>query len=167
MMLVEDGRLQLDAPLSRYLPELSRFPDKQALTVRNVLLHNAGFRAFAPLWRTARGREQFIQAIGELALEYITGTGTLYSDFGPILLGIAMERITGMPLDEFARTRLFAPLGMRETLYNPLAQAVARAGTSPQSSDESSPLFSRIAPTEIEDRKSTRLNSSHSQISYA
>ena len=150
MMLVEDGRLQLDAPLSRYLPELSRYPDKQALTVRNVLLHNAGFRAFAPLWRTARGREQFIQAIGELPLEYITGTGTLYSDFGPILLGIAMERITGMPLDEFARTRLFAPLGMRETLYNPLAQAVARAGASAQSGDESSPLFSRIAPTEID-----------------
>jgi CubicO group peptidase (beta-lactamase class C family) len=55
-----------------------------------------------------------------------------------------------MPLDEFVRRNLFAPLGMRETLYNPLAQAVALAGSSVQASDESSPLFSRIAPTEVD-----------------
>jgi beta-glucosidase-like glycosyl hydrolase/CubicO group peptidase (beta-lactamase class C family) len=150
MMLIEDGRLQLDAPLSRYLPELLRYPDKQNITVRNVLMHNAGFRAFAPLWRNARGREQYLRAIIEIPLEYQTGTGTIYSDFGPILLGLAIERVTGMSLDEYVRRNLFAPLGMRETLYNPLAQAVALAGSSVQGSDESSPLFSRIAPTEVD-----------------
>ena len=148
MMLIEEGKIQLDAPLSRYLPEMLQYPDKQVITVRNILLHNAGFRAFAPLWRNARGPEQYMRAMLELPLEYQTGSRTIYSDFGPMLLGIAMERAAGQSLDEIVRTRLFGPLGMRETLYNPLAQTLARSGTA--ASDESSPLFSRIAPTEID-----------------
>jgi CubicO group peptidase (beta-lactamase class C family) len=148
MILFEAGKLELDAPLSRYLPELANYPDKAQLTVRNVLLHNAGFRSFAPLWRSARGREEYLRAIAEIPLEYATGSGTIYSDFGPILLGIAMERITGMPLDEFVRVSLFAPLGMQESLYNPLAQTIARTGAG--QADESMVLFPRIAPTEID-----------------
>lgn len=148
MMLIEDGRISLDAPLSRYLSELLKYPDKQHITVRNVLLHNAGFRAFAPLWRNARGRDEYLRAILDLPLEYPTGAGTLYSDFGPILLGLAMERVTGQPLDELVRNRLFRPLGMRETLYNPLAQSIAR-GTA-GAADEASHLLARIAPTEID-----------------
>jgi beta-N-acetylhexosaminidase len=150
MMLIEDGKLQLDAPLSRYLPELLATPDKQNITVRNVLLHNAGFRAFAPLWRNARGPAEFLKEIAALPLEYPTGARTIYSDFGPILLGIAMERISGQPLDEFVKTRLFDPLGMRETLYNPLAQTLARAGNTNAPDDARSPFFARIAPTEID-----------------
>ncbi len=148
MMLIEDGKLALDAPLSRYLPELLRYPDKQHITVRNVLLHNAGFRSFAPLWRNARGRDEYLRAILDLPLEYRTGAGTLYSDFGPILLGLAMERVTGQPLDELVRSRVFRPLGMRETLYNPLAQSIARMGAG--AADETSHLLARIAPTEID-----------------
>ncbi|MGQ0813651.1 MAG: glycoside hydrolase family 3 N-terminal domain-containing protein, partial [Gemmatimonadota bacterium] len=101
MMLLDDRRIDLDAPLARYLPELLAFPDKQAITVRNVLLHNAGFRAFAPLYRNNQGREQYVKAIAELPLDYPTGTRTTYSDFGPILLGIAIERLTGHTLDQF------------------------------------------------------------------
>src|SRR5215216_3503219 len=47
MLLVEEGQLTLDAPLSRYLPELAAYPDKQTITIRNLLLHNAGFPPFA------------------------------------------------------------------------------------------------------------------------
>jgi CubicO group peptidase (beta-lactamase class C family) len=150
MMLIEEGKLQLDAPLGRYVPELLAAPDKRQITVRNVLLHNAGFRAFAPLWRNARGREEFLKAIVELPLEYPTGTRSIYSDFGPILLGLAMERLTAQPLDEFVKARIFDPLGMRETLYNPLAQTLARAGNTSAVEDARSPFFARIAPTEID-----------------
>src|SRR5688572_5618722 len=148
MILFEAGKLQLDAPLSRYLPELRSYPDKAQITVRNVLLHNAGFRSYSAVWRNARGREEFVRGIAEMPLEYITGTGTLYSDFGPILLAIAMERITGMPLDEFVRVSVFTPLGMRETRYNPLAQMLARSGVGFHSDSVS--LFPRIAPTEVD-----------------
>jgi CubicO group peptidase (beta-lactamase class C family) len=149
MMLIEEGKLQLDAPLSRYLPELLATPDKQHITVRNILLHNAGFRAFAPLWREGRGKNEIIKTIIELPMEYPTGARTVYSDFGPLLLGVAMERVAGQSLDEIVRTRLFEPLGLRETLYNPLAQTLARTGNAP-AGDEASPLFARIAPTEID-----------------
>ena len=150
MMLIESGRMHLDAPLSRYVPELLRYPDKQHITVRNVLLHNAGFKSFAPLWRTAQGKDAYLRAIADIPLEYPTGAGSLYSDFGPILLGLAIERAVGVPLDEFVRKRLFEPLGMRETLYNPLAQSLARVGTGGGGSYELPPLFSRIAPTEVD-----------------
>lgn len=148
MILFEEGALRLDAPLADYLPELRQYPDKQHITVRNVLLHNAGFRSFAALWNQAQGRDQYLRAILELPLEYETGKGTLYSDFGPILLGLAIERITRQPLDAFVRNRIFSALGMRETLYNPLAQAIGRSGAG--AADESMVLFPRIAPTEID-----------------
>ncbi len=148
MILFEQGVLRLDEPLATYLPELRQYPDKQHITTRNILLHNAGFRSFAPLYRTAQGREQYLKAILDLPLEYQTGTGTLYSDFGPILLGIAMERITKQPLDEFVRNQIFARLGMHETLYNPLAQTLARSGSG--AAYESTALLPRIAPTEID-----------------
>ncbi|MGQ0561428.1 MAG: glycoside hydrolase family 3 N-terminal domain-containing protein [Gemmatimonadota bacterium] len=133
MMLIDDGRIDLDAPLTRYLPELQQYPDMQAITVRNVLLHNAGFRAFAPLYRTAKGRQEYLNAIAALPLDYPTGTRTTYSDFGPILLGIAIERLTGQTLDQFLSERLFEPLGMRDTYFNPAAS-----------------LLPRIAPTEVD-----------------
>lgn len=148
MMLFEQGVLQLDAPVANYLPEMREYADKRHITVRNVLQHDAGFRSFAPLWHRAQGREEYLHAILELPLEYATGTGSLYSDFGPILLGFAIERITRRPLDEFVRGQVFSPLGMNETLYNPLAQSLARSGTG--TADESAALFPRIAPTEID-----------------
>lgn len=133
MILVDEGRINLDAPLSRYLPELLQYPDKQAITVRNVLLHNAGFRPYGPLFRNNRGREQYLRAIAELPLEYATGTRTTYSDFGPILLGFAIERLTGQTLDAYLHDRVWQPLGMRDTYFNPPAA-----------------LLARIAPTEVD-----------------
>jgi CubicO group peptidase (beta-lactamase class C family) len=124
------------------------YPDKARITVRNLLQHNAGFRAFAAMWNRAQGREEIMRAILEQPLEYATGSGSIYSDFGPILLGLAIERITKQPLDEFVRNRIFAPLGMRETLYNPLAQTLGRSGAGV--ADESLVLIPRIAPTEID-----------------
>lgn len=133
MILHDEGRIELDAPLSRYLPELLRHPDKRDITVRNALLHNAGFRAFAPLYRTAKGREQYLEGIGALPLEYATGARTTYSDFGFILTGLALERVAGQPLDVFLTERVFKPLGMNDTYYNPPLT-----------------LIERIAPTEID-----------------
>ena len=133
MMLVDEGRLDLEAPLSRYISELRRYPDKQAITVRQVLEHTAGFRAYAPLHRDQRGRRAYVRAIAEMPLEYQTGTRMIYSDFGPILLGIAVERISGQRLDRFLRKRLFEPLGMVDSYFNP-----------PKS------VSARIAPTEID-----------------
>ncbi|HUP88407.1 MAG TPA: serine hydrolase, partial [Longimicrobiales bacterium] len=133
MILADEGKLDLNAPISRYLPEFLDHPDKTNITVRNLLLHNAGFRAFAPLYRTAKGREQYLKGILDLPLDYQTGARMVYSDFSMITLALAMERVSGQPIDQFLQQRVFGPLGMRDTRYNPDAS-----------------ILYRIAPTEID-----------------
>jgi beta-N-acetylhexosaminidase len=133
MLLYDDGKIDLDAPVSRYLPEFLSYPDKKDIKVRNLLLHNAGYRAFAPLYRTAHNRQEYLEGILKLPLEYPTGTKTVYSDFSMITLALAVERVSGQTLDAFLEERVFGPMGMRDTHYNP-----------------DSTLFKRVAPTEID-----------------
>jgi CubicO group peptidase (beta-lactamase class C family) len=136
MMLVDEGRLALDAPLSRYLPEFGSTPERRRVTIGHLLRHDSGLPAWAPLWQTARGREAYLEQIVATPLEAQPGERFVYSDLGIILLGLAIERITGEPLDVLARDRIFAPLGMRDTRFNPLADIAARTD--------------RIAVTEID-----------------
>ena len=130
MMLEEEGSLDLDAPLGRYLFELADTV-KAALTPRLLLTHRAGLPAWASLWQEHQGREAFLQAIDELELVSPPGTETVYSDLGIILLQLAIERLGVASLDVLARERIFAPLGMEDTGFSPPAG-----------------MRSRIAPTE-------------------
>jgi beta-glucosidase-like glycosyl hydrolase/CubicO group peptidase (beta-lactamase class C family) len=127
MMLVAEGRLALDAPLSRYLSEFGSTLERRQVTIGHLLRHDSGLPAWAPLWQTARGREAYLEQIVATPLEAQPGEHFVYSDLGIILLGLAIERITGEPLDILARDRIFAPLGMLDTRFNPLADNAARA----------------------------------------
>jgi CubicO group peptidase (beta-lactamase class C family) len=150
MLLVEAGQLDLDAPLARYLPEWRGSAVKEEVTVHQLLTHSAGLPAFGPLWKEHRGREAYLQQIAGLDLEYQPGTKEVYSDYGMILLGLMIERIAGRPLDLFLAERVFEPLGMRETGFNPTALA-------------------RIAPTEIDTlfRKTHIHGEVHDENAYA
>ncbi|HEY8469007.1 MAG TPA: serine hydrolase [Longimicrobiales bacterium] len=150
MVLEEEGLLDLDRPLRDYLPELDS-PDKAGITLRMVLAHNAGFVPYAPLWRTARGREEYLAAINAGPLAYSPGDTTIYSDWDLILTGLVIERLTGKPLDAFLQERVWGPLGMRNTGFNPLASAPPGPGedcTATYRADH--PLLARIAPTEVD-----------------
>ncbi|HET6229918.1 MAG TPA: serine hydrolase [Longimicrobiaceae bacterium] len=118
MMLEEAGRLDLDAPVHAYLPELADSA-KQSITVRQILTHRGGFEAGAPLYTTYRGREQYLAQINARPLAYAPGTKMVYSDWDLILTQLVVERLTGQTLDAFVGERLFAPLGMRDSRYNP------------------------------------------------
>ncbi|HEX2081698.1 MAG TPA: serine hydrolase [Longimicrobium sp.] len=118
MILEEEGRLDLDRAVASYLPELTDSA-KQAITVRMLLTHRGGLEAFAPLYRTHRGRQQYLEQINARPLRHPPGTQTVYSDWDLILLQLIIERITGQELDAFVRDRIFAPLGMRETGFRP------------------------------------------------
>jgi CubicO group peptidase (beta-lactamase class C family) len=120
MILVDEDRIDLDAPISRYLPEFSGDDMKASVTVRHLLRHDGGLPAFGPLWRTLRGRMAVLDFIAGQPLEYGPGTRTVYSDYGAILLGFIVERVSGLPLDVFVRTRIAEPLGLQETGFNPL-----------------------------------------------
>ncbi|HET6762342.1 MAG TPA: serine hydrolase [Longimicrobiaceae bacterium] len=117
-MLEEAGRLDLDRPVHEYLPELTDSA-KAGITVRMVLEHRGGFEAGASLYRTYRGREQYLEQINLRPLAYAPGTKTIYSDWDLVLVQLVVERISGEPLDAFVARRVFAPLGMRDTRFNP------------------------------------------------
>lgn len=118
MILEEEGRLDLDRTVASYLPELAD-STKQAITVRMLLTHRGGLEAFAPLYRTHRGRQQYLEQINARPLRSQPGTQTVYSDWDLILAQLVIERITGQDLDAFVRDRVFVPLGMRDTGFRP------------------------------------------------
>ena len=118
MILEEEGKLDLRRPVREYLPELSDSA-KAAITVEMLLTHTGGFEAFAPLFREFRGREAYLEQINRRPLKAQPGARTEYSDWDLILLQLTIERITGQPLDEFLEQRVWTPLGMRDTGYDP------------------------------------------------
>ena len=132
MMLEEQGQLDLDRTVASYLPEFNA-PDKAAITMRMVMTHRGGLEAFAALYKTFKGREQYLQQINLRPLKSVPGTETVYSDWDMILTQLVIEKITGMPLDKFVDEKIFRPLGMTSTMYTPDAS-----------------LKPRIAPTEID-----------------
>jgi len=143
MKLVDGGRLDLDAPISRYLPEWSNRPERRSVTVRNLLLHDSGLPAWAPLHNEGRGRADYRANIAGLRLNSTPGERTVYSDLGFILLALVVEEIAGAPLDEFVEQQLFRPLGMSDTGFNPLGWDI-RGGAA----DDAVTMLGRIAPTE-------------------
>lgn len=132
MLLEEQGQLDLDRTVASYLSEFNA-PDKAAITMRMVMTHRGGLEAFAALYKTFKGREQYLQQINLRPLKSVPGTEMVYSDWDMILTQLVIEKIAGMPLDKFVDERIFRPLGMTSTMYTPDAS-----------------LKPRIAPTEID-----------------
>jgi len=133
-MQVEAGRIGLDLPMARFLPEWNDGPNldwRKTVTVRNLLTHSSGLPAHKDYFLTLHSKREFIAAICREPLEYAPGTKTVYSDLGFILLGEILERATGKTVDQLAHEQIFAPLDMADTTFNP-----------PKN------ILSRIAPTE-------------------
>jgi CubicO group peptidase (beta-lactamase class C family) len=135
MILVDEGRLDLDQPVQELLPGFQG-PGKEAVTVRHLLTHSSGLPATAPLYKEIQGRAAYLERIEAMDLVDLAGppgSRSVYSDLGIILLGEILERAAGRPFETFVRKRLLDPLGMRDTLFRP------PAGLRP-----------RIAPTEVD-----------------
>jgi CubicO group peptidase (beta-lactamase class C family) len=116
---IESGELTLEASVSHYLPEFDR-PDKNMITVRDLLTHTAGLPAWRPLYVIAEGRrEATIGAIANERIEYSPRTRVLYSDLGFITLGFLLERMAGKPFVRLALNEIIEPLTLRQTFLNP------------------------------------------------
>jgi beta-N-acetylhexosaminidase len=135
--------LDLDAPISRYLPEWPHGPQpewRQKVTVRNLMTHTSGLPPFKEYWRTSTGKADTLQRIFAEPLEYEPGTKVVYSDLGIILMAEIIQRLTGKSLNELANAYIFHPLNMKDSMYLP-----------PKS------LWPQIAPTEIDNQLRHRL----------
>jgi len=133
MMMEEEGKLDLDSTVVHYLPEFNA-PDKAGITIRMLLLHTSGMRQYQFLYREIKGREAYLQRINAKPVVTPPGKVYTYSDWNMIVLQQVLERLSGKPLDVLVTERVFAPLGMHDTMFNP-----------PDS------LKPRIAPTEIQE----------------
>ncbi|MBM6402548.1 serine hydrolase [Phycicoccus sp. MQZ13P-5] len=118
VQLVEQGEVDLDAPVATYLPEFAA-NGKEAVTVRQLLTHTSGFTSWLPLWSKYPDEASRIQAVMDQPLTNPAGSTYLYSDLNLITLGVMAERLTGTTLDRLVHDRITAPLGMRDTGYNP------------------------------------------------
>jgi serine-type D-Ala-D-Ala carboxypeptidase len=127
MILYERGVLDLESPVVAILPEfVSLAPDSQQaaranVTVRLLLAHSSGLPAYVKLFEIAHTRDELIRAALATPLVADPGSGADYSDIGFIILGEALAKLAGAPLDVFAETEIFAPLGMSRTCFNPPA----------------------------------------------
>ena len=124
LLLAEEGKLDLEAPLVRYLPECAN-GGKEAITVRQLLTHSSGLPAGLPARPAWEGREASLALACTQAPTHAPGSLFRYSDINYVLLGHLVERVAGMPLERFAQQRIFTPLGMADTGYLPLARTPA------------------------------------------
>ena len=136
MMLVDEGKLSLDTPASQWLPELGKMKlsngnaPSSPITLRQLLSHTAGI-AFPPRKATdgAVSMKSYVASLLKAPLAFEPGGGYEYG-FGPTVAGRILEIVSGMKYEEFLEKRLFQPLGMKDTLFNPDDERRARiAGT--------------------------------------
>ncbi|HKO17070.1 MAG TPA: serine hydrolase [Gemmatimonadaceae bacterium] len=118
MLLVDQGRIDVDAPVYRYLPDF-RGPHLDSITVRHLLTHSAGLVQWQPLYYHASTPAETYQEIRRMPLQWGVGEGRHYSDLGFMLLGYLVARVSGEPLEVFLRRALYDPLGLRSTTYLP------------------------------------------------
>lgn len=114
LLLAEDGRLALDDPLARHLPQTP--PAWQAITVRQLLNHTAGLADYGEHTLDLRrdySEAELAQRIFSLPLEAPAGARWRYGDTGYVLLGILIGQLSGRFYGDVLRERVFAPLGMR------------------------------------------------------
>jgi len=120
MLLYQRGGLDLDAPVAQYLPEFGP-EDKAEITPRHLLTHTSGFPAWIPFYEQHGSLEAIFAAVCATPLEAKPNERCTYSDLEFITLGVLVERLAGQPLDVFCRDHIFAPLGLRDTTFNPPA----------------------------------------------
>ena len=131
MILFDEGKIVLDAPVKSYIPEFSG-GHKDSITVRDLLAHRSGLPASRDLWRIAHNPAEARRAVIDAPLACKPRVCMIYSDLGAILLGMVVESVTSMGLDEYLEARVFGPIGMSATGFRPDAS-----------------LRSHIAPTEL------------------
>ncbi len=118
MILIEDGRIRLTDRVATFIPGFGKY-GKNAITIRHLLTHVSGLRPDIDLNEEFRGAESAIERACEEVPVAAPGERFIYSDINFFLLGDIVRRVSGQPLDLFARERVFQPLGMTETTFNP------------------------------------------------
>jgi CubicO group peptidase (beta-lactamase class C family) len=117
MRLVDANRLSLDAPVYQYLPRFAGGA-KNRVTVRMLLDHTSGLRAYVPFFKLAKTRDAAISLLYAERLVREPGEKPVYSDLNAILLGLLLENLSGLPLERLVAREVFEPLGLSASSYH-------------------------------------------------
>jgi CubicO group peptidase (beta-lactamase class C family) len=144
MMLVDEGKVSLDDPVTNYIPQLARWmvigetnqdgvllkPLVRPVTLRNVLSHTSGLTALSELQKVtgADSTPLKVRALSSVTgpLQWQPGTKYQYGNQGMNIAARVVEIVSGMPYEKFVQTRFFDPLGMKETTFWPNKAQIAR-----------------------------------------
>ncbi len=134
LLLVEQGKIELNAPVGRYIPRFAQ-KGKEGVQVNHLLTHTSGLPAYmnAQNLRNKYGSpcpEELLEEVYALSLQSEPGETIRYSCLGYIVLGKLVESVSGQDLAEFTRKNLWEPLRMKDTTFNPPSR-----------------IYNRIAPT--------------------
>ena len=132
IQLVESGRVDLDAPLQRYLPTWTG-KNKDRVTPRLLLRHTSGLPSFRAYDQQTHDPDSLAALMFATQLDTVPGARMVYSDIGAYMLGRLVEAVSGQKLDVYLAEHVFGPLRMNETMFRPPASLIAR-----------------IAPTEVD-----------------
>jgi uncharacterized protein YbbC (DUF1343 family)/CubicO group peptidase (beta-lactamase class C family) len=132
MLLVERGKVNLDAPVSTYIPEYSG--DKEKISVRELMTHTSGLPPDVSTRTNWHGTETALHLAAAMKLQSAPGTAFRYSDINFFTVGEIVARVSGRPLDQFCAREIYGPLKMTDTGFLPLQSKIPR-----------------IAPTEMTD----------------
>jgi CubicO group peptidase (beta-lactamase class C family) len=133
LLLSDGGRLDLDAPVRTYIPELPAYGDPEP-TVRHLVHHTAGVRDYIALRHVAGiddrdwfGMQDVLDhVVAQRGLNFTPGTRHLYSNSGYVLLAHIVARLTGVSFGEACNERIFTPLGMESSRFREDSSLILR-----------------------------------------
>lgn len=115
MKLYEEGKLGLDDKVTKYVPEFGK-NGKDVLTVRHLMTHSGGLKPFYAFYNMGiDSREGILDYIFNDKLYYTPGSKMEYSDLDMIMMGLIVERISGLSLDEYLQVNFWRPMGLTKT----------------------------------------------------
>jgi len=132
LMLEQQGKLSIDDPVSNYLPDLTRANE---VTIRMLLSHTSGYQDYyaedytMPPMMQATTAQHILDVWGKKPLDFDPGTRWQYSNTNFVIAGAIVEKVSGEPLMDFLRQRIFKPLDMRQVMNT---DANALGDTDPQ-----------------------------------
>src|SRR4051812_33251239 len=148
MLLHERKQLDIDSYVIGTLPEFAIGDERRdEVTFRMLLAHSSGLPAWVPLYKKAKNKANILQAAAETPFAADPGSRAEYSDIGFILLGEALEQLSGSPLESFCELDIFKRLEMSSTRFNP--DKKSKAQTVPSANGQE--IRNRVIQGEVHD----------------
>src|SRR5690606_4285992 len=147
--LVEERRVDLAAPVSRYLPRFGG-GRKDAVTIRMLLDHTSGLPAYIEFFKLTKSRDSAVALLYRTPLRRTPGASAEYSDLNFLLLGLVIETVTGEPLDRAVTRLVLEPAGLTQTRYG--VPAAMKPRTAPSGQWRGTPIC-----CEVNDQNAARM----------